>query len=71
MNCIPWLKSKWRRRNFIKIEPEAEPEPEPEPEAEPILVFSEELSKFSIGELSESESESETETETETETVTL
>jgi hypothetical protein len=62
MNCIPWLKSKWRRRNFIKIEPEAEVEAEEEPE--PILVFSKEMSKFSIGDLTDSESESESESVT-------
>lgn len=54
MNCIPWLQAKWRRRKFIKIQQDPEPEPDPEP----ILVFSEELSKFSIGELSGSDSES-------------
>ena len=54
MNCIPWLQAKWRRRKFIKIEPEVEAE-----EPEPILVFTEELPKFSMGDLSESESESE------------
>lgn len=63
MNCIPWLKSKWRRRNFIRILPEAESgaesEEEPEEEPEPILVFSKEESKFSIGDLTDSDSESE------------
>jgi hypothetical protein len=54
MNCIPWLQAKWRRRKFIKIQPDPDPDPDPEP----ILVFSEELSEFSIGELSGSDSES-------------
>tara|TARA_B110000902_G_scaffold231007_1_gene272933 strand:- start:44 stop:232 length:189 start_codon:yes stop_codon:yes gene_type:complete len=39
MNCIPWLKSKFRKNanvGFIKVEPE----PEPEPNVDPIFVFS-------------------------------
>lgn len=60
MNCLPWLQAKLRKRKFYKIQPEEEPEPVPEPvpEPEPILMFDEELTKFSIGELSGSDSDS-------------